>query len=298
MQNTTYPKALWNNQLQQNPKFNVKGNLDFIADNYMIISKDKEEVQFICNPPQTSFVNYMGLYYNIMILKARKLGFSSVALAIACNKFILGRNERCVSMSFDADAAGKQLQRAKQFIKSYEEINKVKIPFKYNSKNEMVWEGVDENGRKFTNALRVGTAKSTSFGRGDDITFLHLTEVAFCDDVPTLLAGVGEALVRGAHTIFETTANGFNSFKTFWDESMMNLKDFANLFYTPEWEYDQEYLDKRRARLGRLFQQEYPFTPEEAFIASGDTYIEKLALSRALDGVTNWERRNNAFSAI
>lgn len=297
MLTTTFPNPLYNQQQQQHPKFNVEGNLRFIADNYKIINKDKEEVKFICNPPQESFVNYMGMYYNIMILKARKMGFSSVALAIACNKFILGRNERCVSMSFDSDAAGKQLQRAKQFIKSYEETNKVKIPFKYNSKNEMVWEGEDENGHKFTNALRVGTAKSSSFGRGDDITFLHLTEVAFCDDVPTLLAGVGEALVRGAHTIFETTANGFNSFKTFWDESMMNLKDFANLFYSPEWEYDTEYLDRRRARLGRLYIQEYPPDPESAFLTSGETYIDNLALIRALDGVKNWER-NHAFHPV
>lgn len=292
MQPTTFPNALYNRQPVQNPVFNVAGHLQFIRDNYTIIDKDKTEVDFIPNPAQQDFTRWLGKYYNVIVLKARKMGFSSVALALACNKFILGRNERCVSMSFDADAAGKQLTRAKQFIKSYEEKNGVKIPFKYNSKNEMVWEGVDEQGRKFSNALRVGTAKSTSFGRGDDITFLHLTEVAFCEDVPTLLAGVGEALVRGAHTIFETTANGFNSFKTFWDESMMCTKDFANLFYSPEWEYDKEYLDKRRARLGRLFEQEYPMTPEEAFIASGQGFFDKIGLTRLLDECKRWEANN------
>lgn len=288
----TSPNALMNAQAVQNPKFNIEGHLKFISENYAIINKDKVEVPFIPNPPQADFVHYLGLYYNVMILKARKMGFSSVALAIACNKFITGKNEHCVSMSFDADASGKQLQRAKQFIKSYEEINGVKIPFKYNSKNEMVYEGVDDDGRQYTNTLRVGTAKSTSFGRGDDITYLHLTEVAFCDDVPTLLAGVGEALVRGAHTIFETTANGYNSFKTFWDDSMMNLRDFANLFYSPEWEYDEAYLNKRRERLGRLFDQEYPMTPELAFITSGDGYFDSHALKLMLDSVKIWERNH------
>jgi hypothetical protein len=292
VQPTTFPSSLFNREPVQNPKFNVEGHLKFIRDNYSIINKDKEEVVFNPNPAQIDFTRWLGKYYNVMVLKSRKLGFSSVALAIACNKFILGRNERCVSMSFDADAAAKQLARAKQFIKSYEEKNSVKIPFKYNSRNEMVWEGVDEQGRKFNNALRVGTAKSTSFGRGDDITFLHLTEVAFCDDVPTLLAGVGEALVRGAHTIFETTANGFNSFKTFWDDAMLNMKDFACLFYSPEWEYDEEYLNKRRARLGRLFEQEYPMTPEQAFIASGQGFFEKTGLMRLLEECKRWEASN------
>lgn len=170
------------------------------------------------------------------------------------------------------------------------------MPMTYNSKSEMVWEGLDENGRPFVNTLRVGTAKNTSFGRGDDITFLHLTEVSL-SDIELLMAGVGEACVRGAHKILETTANGYNSYKTYWDNTIMNQTGFAGLFYSPEWEYDADYLAERRKNLGRLFSQEYPMTPEEAFIATGDTYIDKLALARLLEGVKNWER-NHEFQTV
>lgn len=285
----SYPNPLMNSEPEVNTGFNAKIAEQLMADNFTIIDKYKQEVPFIANPAQQSLNYWMERYFNILVLKARKMGFSSDALGVAAAKFVTGRNEKCMSMSFDQTASDKQLARAKQYIKSLEISTGQKIPLKYNSKAEMVWEGIDRDNRPFTNTLRVGTAKNTSFGRGDDITFLHLTEVSL-SDVPLLLAGVGEACVAGAHKILETTANGFNSYKTFWDEAMLNTKGFACLFYSPEWEYDEAFLAEKMKNLGRLFQQEYPMTPEEAFIASGDMYVDRLALARLLDGVKRWEQ--------
>ena len=276
-------QSLQNTEPPTDTKFNWQGYSRFMNDRFTIVNKDKLEVPFTQQPAQDDFLYYMSLYYQIIILKARKMGFSSTSLGVAAGKFLTGRNENCVSMSFDADASVKQLARAKQFIKSYERKTGTKIPFKYNRQNAMVFEGLDpETGETWTNTLRVGTAKSSSFGRGDDITFLHLTEVAFCDDIPTLLAGVGEALIRGSHMIFETTANGFNSYKQFWDQTMRNDTGFAGLFYTPDWEYDEDYLATREKRLGRLFMQEYPRSPQQAFLTSGATYFDPEAMERYL----------------
>jgi hypothetical protein len=276
-------QSLQNREKPVSTDFNWEGYSRFMADRFTIVNKDKEEVVFKQQPAQLDFLYQMSQYYQILILKARKMGFSSTALGVAATKFLTGRNENCVSMSFDADASVKQLARAKHYIKSYERITGTKIPFKYNRQNAMVFEGKDpETGETWTNTLRVGTAKSSSFGRGDDITFLHLTEVAFCDDIPTLLSGVGEALVRGSHTIFETTANGFNSYKRFWDDSMRNSTGFAALFYTPDWEYDKEYLALREKRLGRLFAQEYPPTAQQAFLTSGQPYFDAEAMQDML----------------
>jgi hypothetical protein len=257
----------------------------FIETRFTIIDKDKQEVPFVYNKAQVAFTEYCTMY-NI-ILKARKLGFSSLLLAIAAAKFIMGKNERCVSMSFDASASGKQLERAKHFIQSYERQAGGKLPYKYNSKTEMVMERTDSSGKTFLNSLRIGTAKSNSFGRGDDITFLHLTEVSQCDNIEELLSGVGEALVRDAMTTLETTANGFNSFKRLWDEAVLGQRSATPMFFGPQWEYSPEFLEEKKQRLGRLYTQEYPSTPEEAFIASGDTYLDKLAMGIYLEEVQN-----------
>lgn len=261
--------------------FNAQGYRKFIEENFTIIDKDKKEVPFLLNKAQIHFIE--NLTERNVILKSRKMGFSSVLLAIACVKFITGENERCISMSFDKDASIKQLERAKHFIKSYERINNRKIPMKYASKNELVWEGKRDDDTTYTNALRIGTAKSTGFGRGDDITFLHLTEVSMADHLDQLLAGVGEAVVRNTIISLETTANGYNEFKTFWDEASAGSRNYKALFYGPEWEYDEKYLADKKAELGKLYKQEYPATPEESFIASGDQYFDRDALSELLE---------------
>jgi len=269
-------------------EFNWEGYKQAIENEFTIVDKNKIEVPFMLNKAQNHFGEHA--QERNVILKARKMGFSSVLLAIAALKFIFGRNERCVSMSFDATASGKQLERAKHYIKSYEIKESIrtgipfKIPMKYNSKKEMVFESIDAHtGRPFMNTLRIGTAKADSFGRGDDITFLHLTEVSQAGNLEDLLAGVGEAMVNDSMVTLETTANGYNEFKSFWDEAVLGLRGYNALFYSPLWEYSAEFLDIKRQQLKDKFPQEYPMTPEEAFIASGRPYFDKEALRSYLN---------------
>lgn len=264
--------------------FNPEGYKRAIENEFTIIDKNKEEIPFILNKAQNHFIEQIP-FLNLVVLKARKMGFSSAALAIAVLKFIFGKNERCVSMSFDAGASARQLERAKHFLRSFEARNGEKLPLKYNTKNEMVYEGIDEEtGNRFINTLRIGTAKSGSFGRGDDITFLHITEVAFCPNMADLLSGVVQAVVHDTPVIFETTANGYGDFKSFWDEAVKGENGYKALFYGPEWEYGEAFLSKKLIELGdRLFKQEFPRNPEEAFLTSGDCYFDTMVLSEMLN---------------
>lgn len=264
-------------------EFNWQGYKRAIENEFNIVNKDKVEVPFILNPPQNDILPK--LTARNVILKCRKLGFSSLMLAVASLKFLLGNNERCVSMSFDADATIKQLERAKRFIESFERKNNILVPKKYNSKREMVYERVAEDGTKFVNTFRIGTARADSFGRGDDITFLHLTEVSLADNIENLLAGVGEATVHNAMITLETTANGYNPFKTFWDESELGERGYKTFFYNPTWEYSAEFLEQKKKELKRMFPQEYPMTSQEAFISTGACFFDTLALQDYLAGV-------------
>lgn len=273
--------------------FNWKEYKRAIEENFTIIDKDKNEVPFILNKAQDDFLE--NLIERNVILKARKMGFSSVLLAVAAIKFLFGKNERCYSMSFDATASAKQLERAKHFLKSYEFKNKVAIPLKFNNRSEMQWEGKNKDGSSYINALRVGTAKSTGFGRGDDITFLHLTEVSLAGNIEELLAGVGEAVVNNAIITLETTANGYNQFKTFWDEASAGARGYKTFFYDPSWEYSDTFLARKKAELGRLYEQEFPSTPEAAFIASGNNFFDKQAMQDYLKGVIEKDTNQLGF---
>jgi hypothetical protein len=270
------------------------GNISKIETELTIIDKNAQEVPFTLKKPQSHFIR--NAVKRNVILKARKMGFSSVALALALMRFIYKRNEKCVCVSFDHDAAKKQLERVKHFLRSWERYQSqttgqdVKFPLKYNSKNELVFENTTPDGTTYVNTLRIGSAKSGAFGRGDDISFLHVTEVSMADHLDELLAGVGEAVINNSVTILETTANGYNQFKTFWDETTLGLRGYRPFFYDPLWEYTPEYLAQKEKTLGRLYTQEYPMTPEDAFITSGACYFDMEALKayndKARDPIT------------
>lgn len=257
---------------------------DFIEKRLRIINKDSQEVPFILNPIQ---LKYIGAATNRdIILKARQQGFSSEILAIFAADFLLKQNTLQVVVADTSDNAIDLLGRVKRYIESYELIRQTKVPLRYNSKYEL------ENAHNRSRYI-IGTAENVQFGRSKTIHNLHLSEGAFYKHFLALLASAGTAVVPTGRQIIETTANGFNDFKTFWDDSVMGDTGFKPHFFKASDFYGPEFLASERKRLGhRLFMQEYPETAEEAFIASGETYIENLALKKVLDSVNAWEQRS------
>jgi hypothetical protein len=206
-----------------------------------------------------------------MILKARQQGFSSVILGMFTCDFLLMKNSRSVVVADIDDNATELLDRVKKYIASYEDITGVKVPLKYNSKSELYNEAMDS---RYT----IGTAKNAEFGRSKTITNLHLSEAAFYPNLERLMAGAGQAVVENGRFIIETTANGFNEFKTSWDDATSIGNGFKPLFYKASDFYPEEFLLRKKVELKRTFPQEYPETPEEAFLTSGDSFFDVFAL--------------------
>lgn len=240
----------------------------------MIVNKDGDEVDFILNKIQAKYLldDASGTDF---ILKARQQGFSSEILGIFTADFILRQNSRSVVVADISDNSQELLDRVKFYVKSYERKNEVKIPLKYDSKYELFNEAMNT---RYT----IGTSTNVDFGRSKTITNLHLSEFAFYNDSEKLLAGALQAVVPKGRVIIETTANGFNFAKTFWDDCMAGNKPFNPLFYPASNFYGEAFLERKRQELGRLFPQEYPETPEEAFVTSGDCYFNKESLARYL----------------
>lgn len=249
----------------------------FVEDQLTIINKEGNEVPFKLNPIQASFVAKSS--NRDIILKARQQGFSSFILAAFTADFLLKENSNSVVVADKSDNAIALLGRVKHYLKSYEEKNKVKIPLKYNSKYQLV---NGANNATYT----IGTAQEQDFGRSRTITNLHLSEAAFYPNLPSLLAGAAQAVVPNGKLIIETTANGFNAFKNLWDESVLNNTAYQPLFFKASDFYSMDTLDQKRKELGeRLFKQEYPDTPIEAFITSGLPYFDADAMAWYLENV-------------
>ena len=239
----------------------------FIEDNFEIVNKDADFVPLVLNKVQSKYLteDYTG---RDVILKARQQGFSTLILALFTTDFLLKDNSRSIIVADITDNAMELLDRVKAFIKGYEEKNGVKVPLKYNSKYELFNEA--KNSR-----YTIGTADNSEFGRSKTITNLHFSEFAFYKHPEKLFAGAMQAVVPTGRVIIETTANGYNFFKGFWDDCVLDKRPFKANFYRASDFYDQEFLLNKKKELGRFSVQEYPETPNEAFIkATGLVYTD------------------------
>jgi hypothetical protein len=247
----------------------------FIEDMLTIINKEGIEQPFTLNDMQKKFVEEAT--GKDIILKGRQMGFSSFILGAFTGDFIYKENSLSVVIADIADNAQDLLARVKHYIKAWEAKNGAKVPLKYNSKYEL--QNAANNARYI-----IGTAENTEFGRSKTITNLHMSEAAFYKHFSKLHAGAGTALVPTGRFVVETTANGFNDFKTFYNDSELGETDFKAHFYSSHDFYDTEYLEREKKRLGRLFDQEHPATPEVAFLTSGELYFDMEALRSLLSG--------------
>lgn len=248
----------------------VEGYKKWIEDNLCIVNKQSDEVSFILNPIQSRYV-LQDMSGRDVILKARQQGFSSVILAIFCADFLLKENSYNVVVADIDDNAQDLLLRVKKFIESYEIATNRKVPLKYNSKTELYNESMNSR-------YKIGTAQNTDFGRSKTITNLHFSESAYYLHLREMIAGAGQAVVEDGRFVLETTANGFNYFKTFWEQCKAGERPFKSLFYKASDFYSSEFLADKRGELKELYPQEYPETDIEAFLTSGELYFNPSAL--------------------
>lgn len=245
-----------------------------IEENLDVINKRGIQVPFILNKPQTLLIERAT--GNDIILKARQEGFSTEISAIFSGDFLLVENCLSVVIADVSDNAMGLLEKPKFFIRSYEEKNNVKIPLKYNSKYELYNEALNSR-------YLIGTAENADFGRSRTIRNLHMSEAAFYKHLLKMMASARQALVEDGKFFIETTANGFNDFKKVWDAAVLGENGLNPLFFPASLLYDEEFLNRKRRELGRMFMQEYPETPEEAFITSGETYFDTDAMRYYLE---------------
>jgi len=254
------------------------GYKKFIEKNLEIVNKEGELVPFKLNAIQGKFLIDDFTNPKAIILKARQQGFSSLILAVFLADFLLKENTYNVVVADEASNAQGLLKRVKDYLKSWAtkggfDIDKV---LKYNSKYELYLESTNST-------YHIGTAQNTNFGRSKTITNLHLSEGAFYPHFEDLTSGAMQAVVPTGRVIIETTANGFNKFKTYWDKTVSGDTPFKPHFYPAQDFYSREFLQQKEKELGRLYKQEYPATPLEAFITSGETYFDSDSLGHYLD---------------
>jgi hypothetical protein len=253
----------------------------------------------------------------IRILKARQMGFSTLISALGFWWASMNENSAYAVVAHKDSSASSIFEKNKIFYDNLPKqlrpmtnrFNSEKISF--NTPGQAEYEAMTGLRSK----IFFGTAGGGELFRGETILFLHKSEVAFWEDkTGTLKKSLNATVPLSPFTaiIEETTANGYNEFKDDWDRSVRGEDDYIPLFVgwnemveykmTPppdfelndtelalQMEYDltDAQLYWRRYKINNdyggnelWFKQEYPLTPEEAFIASGSGVFDGETISR------------------
>lgn len=258
----------------------------------------------------------------IIVLKGRQEGISTATEAVMfhdsatrpmVNTLIVAHRDDSTAALFEMnklffDCLPKQLQPMRK------NSNAKELVFENPTRNE------DEKRRRpgLRSRIRCITAGGKGAGRSLTQNNVHLSEFAFWpgDKLKTLL-GIMQSVPDDVNTmvIIESTANGFNEFKDLWDGAVAGTNGWRPVFlpwymepeyrkpvepdvvWTDEerklqevYHLDEEQLSWRRwcikTNCGgdeQLFRQEYPNTPDEAFLLSGDPYFNNdIIMARRL----------------
>ena len=277
----------------------------FAEEQVKIITKDASTgfVPFRLNTCQKIITEKLNEQYEktgkvrAIVLKARQQGISTYCAGRVFWKTYFTPYSRSVVMAHDSATSDALFAMSKNLI--------LNMPKEY--RPEMLRSNAKEIKFAHNEAqYRLYTAGSPEAGRGTTPTILHASEVAFWQHDEKILAGLfqGISQAKGTEVILESTANGAQGeFYRLWKTAERGEGEYIPIFLpwfiTPEYtaeapegfeltETDQEYMQKYDLSLDQMywrslkiaeggelkFKQEYPATPEEAFIVSGSNVFD------------------------
>ncbi|NCC19217.1 MAG: hypothetical protein EOM29_09790 [Bacteroidia bacterium] len=260
-----------------------------------------------------------------IVLKARQEGISTLTEAMIFKRAVTSKNHKAAIVAHTEQSTKSLFEMSKLY---YEELpEELKPETKASNAYELAFDSKTVTGLR--SSIVCFTAGGRGIGRGDTIHSLHCSEYAFWPEgKKDIFAGLIQAVPPNMETmvVIESTANGFDDFKDKWDSAVAGESDFVAVFFA--WFDLDEYrmptendfelmgagrygnevelknifdLDDEQLRWRRwcidnncsgdlsLFKQEYPATPEEAFIATGDPVFDNAKVMTQLARVRNLE---------
>ena len=273
---------------------------------FLIVDKKKRTVPFFLNEVQRAFLRTFekeGTTKPYFILKGRQQGFTSLITAMQLSYAIVRSNFSGMTI---ADSSENALAIFNDRARSvYDRLPEVLHPTeRFSTRKEFFFDVLNSSWRVSTAAGNVGRSRT--------LNFVHFSEAAFYEcSLSELQKGIGEAMTSDAVCIYETTANGYGEARDLWASGSCH-----NLFF--EWWRTAEYrcddlswletsdpwllsriallrsrgLDERQiAWYARKYasyldkstiRQEYPCSPEEAFVSGGESLFDKEAVTDRL----------------
>lgn len=268
-----------------------------------IINQDGELVKLVPNKPQLRLLSIMADDWNndipirIIVLKARQMGFSTIIEAFIFVVTMFQPNKKAVIVADCSENASSLFDMSKLY---YDNFEKGILPT-LKAKNKNILQTYSTN-----SSIRV-LCVGDNTGRSKSLQFLHLSEFAFwpnAEGTMTSLLRTVSATNKKSAVFIESTANGYNAFKTRWDKAVAGDSPYRPVFFPwfemeeyrmpydghvlepdelavkEKYHLDNDQLQWRKFQIQdmngdvRRFNQEYPGCPEDAFLATGDSVFD------------------------
>ncbi len=242
---------------------------------FMVVNKDKQDVPFLFNEPQSIF--YEERTTRDDLVKAGQLGISTEIEAILTVKFLLVPNSWSVTISHEDEATKRLFEKVQYYL---DHLPSWLRPFY--SPGKTTDKGIVNEVMK--SKYYIGTAGAHAFGRGDTIHYAHLSESSRWRDAGRVMTGILRAVpLNDPNTwvVKETTANGVGNLHHIEYQRAKNgqsefkahfLPWFCNPLYRIQGaKIDPQTLNDEEQRLLRRF------TPAEA--ARNKGYIDLAAIA-------------------
>ena len=227
----------------------------------------------------------MGKY---LILKARQLGITWLAMAQCVWYMIYRPGSRCVAYSYSEDEAKKLVARAWLMFQSLpEELRcgvEVLTPTRTDEPSE--WIRVKHPDGLLSSIQALPATKKA--GHGETVTFAVMDEVARQDYSRQIYTAINPAVSRGlAKLVMISTANGIgnpetgegNYFHILYSTKKEKGIDFKFLPWNLEPNRDSAWYAREAMALDEVERnQQYPLNENDAFMLSGALYFDSLAL--------------------
>lgn len=252
----------------------------------------------------------------IIILKARQQGLSTYVGGYLYHQVSQRKACKAMIVTHHADSTRALFDMTRRYHQNVPEI--LQPHSKYSSRRELSFDVLDSS-------FVVATAGGDSVGRGETLTHVHASELAFWpkSTAADIFNGLTQAVpnTKGTAIFIESTANGVTGqFHDLWAGAVSGENGYIPVFIpwfcdpeyrepvpktferTPEedelvkqYDLDDEQLMFRRKKVAQngldLFNQEYPDRPESAFLNTGRPVFNPEQLLGCLDKAEDVKER-------
>jgi|SRR5215469_6072334 len=288
------------------PKFNLK--LIPLLSKLTIQAKDLSVSRIPFNGEfawaQVPYIRTIEREYNqgkpvrIIILKARQLGMSTITQGVLYNWCFIHPGTNSLVIAHESNTSQSIYEKTQLFWETWPWRSLYST--RHLSQRRISW-------NETKSSIQIATARNLNTGVGRTIHALHASECALWENAKTLMSGLSQTIPEkhGTLIVLESTARGVgNWFHSEWEAAITRQSDYIPLFFpwykhpeyqvqahrltlkatdltTEEKDYykigcDLRHLEWRRWMIPNKlqndpdkFKQEYPATPEEAFLMSG-----------------------------